>query len=698
MAQDSTHDAAARRPGNDRQAPPGDGEPGTDGPGSPGVPDAADTVAGMARRMAPGRPGPAARLSAPLRDALRPLPERDRDLFALRLARSREDLDEPLARLYGHLPGFDAFLAELDLALARAHAARPEALRMQDLARDLTPDWFQSERMVGYVFYVDRFSGDLRGILDRVDYLEQLGVTYVHLMPLLRPRPGDSDGGYSVMDYRAVRSDLGTMDDLAAVCDALRERGISVCVDMVLNHTAAEHEWARRAVEGSAEHRAMYRMYETREEPDAFEETLLEVFPDTAPGNFTWVPMKDGGRWVWTTFNHHQWDLNWESPRVFLAIVETMLFLANRGIECLRLDAVAFMWKRLGTTSQNLPQVHDILHALRAATRVAAASVIHKEEAIVSPADLIPYLGVGMHAGDEGNLAYHNSLMVQFWGALATRDTGLMSHVLGTHFPTRIENATWATYLRCHDDIGWAFTDEDVGAMGLSGPAHRGFLARFYEGGHPGSFARGAPFQVNEETGDRRTNGSLASLCGLEKALADGDEAGIARAIDRIVMGHSLIASWAGMPLLYMGDELGLLNDWSFEADPARAHDSRWVHRPAMDWSRAARRHEPGTVEQRVHAGVRHVMTRRKAVAHLNGKVPIEVPAPPASGVFAHLRPGPLGTLVALHNFTEEWRHVPREWAGRAGASRFHDALSDTPVETPGGTLALPPYARLWLV
>ena len=640
----------------------------------------------------------AANLPSAALDALADIAPRDRDVFALRLARSMDDLTEPLGRLYGRLDGHETFIDELIVRLARAHAARPAELRLQDLSRDLSPDWFQSERMVGYVFYVDRFAGNLSGVLDHLDYLDELGVTYVHFMPLLKPRPGDSDGGYSVMDYRAIRDDLGTMEDFEHVCAMLRRRGISVCIDLVLNHTAAEHEWARAARNGSAKHLAMYRTFADRTIPDAFEQTLLEVFPDTAPGNFTWVEMEGGGRWVWTTFNTHQWDLNWENPDVFLEVTDIMLHLANKGAECLRLDAVAFMWKRLGTISQNLPEVHDILHALRACAKVAAAALIHKEEAIVSPSDLLPYLGVGIHAGDEGNLAYHNSLMVQFWSALATRDAGLMTHVLGTHFPTQIENATWATYLRCHDDIGWAITDEDAGALGLSGAAHRRFLASFYEGEFPGSFARGAPFQVNEETGDRRTNGSLASLCGLERAVEDGNEEAIAAAIDRIVMGHSLIASWAGLPLIYMGDELGLLNDPSYRDDPALAHDSRWLHRPAMDWDKAALRHEPGTIEQRVFEGVAHVMRRRKATPHLHGRVPIEVLDAPAQGVFAHRRPSPTGVLVAMHNFTDEWRNVPRGWAEARGATEFRDALSESEVATPDSTIALPPRARLWLL
>ena len=633
-------------------------------------------------------------LDGPVATALAALPAHERDLFALRLDRSRDDLVRPLTRLYGDDFPFD----ELFARLARAYSERPPELRGHDLRRDLSPDWFRSERMVGYVFYVDRFAGDLLGILDRLDHLRALGVTYVHLMPLLKPRPGDSDGGYSVMDYRAVREDLGTMDDLAHLCAVLREHGISVCIDLVLNHTACEHEWAQAAIAGSLEHRAMYRTFATREVPDAYETTLLEVFPDTAPGNFSLVEFADGPRWVWTTFNTHQWDLNWENPRVFLEIVDVMLFLANRGIECLRLDAVAFMWKRLGTQCQNQPEVHDILHALRAAARVSAAAMIHKAEAIVSPADLLPYLGSGEHSGRVGNLAYHNSLMVQFWGALATADVTLATHVLASHFPPAIENATWGTYLRCHDDIGWAVTDEDAAALGFSGAAHREYLARFYEGTVDGSFARGAAFQVNEETGDRRTNGTLASLCGLEAALSGGDEEAVSRAIDRIVMGHSLIASWAGIPLVYMGDELGLLNDRSYEDDPARAHDSRWIHRPEMDWERAARRHEPGTIEGRIFEAVAHVLARRKRTPQLAGTVPIEVLPSPDRGVLAHRRAAPTGTLVALHNFAPEWRGVREDWLREGGVAAMHDALSDAHVETHDGWMALPPYARAWVV
>lgn len=617
------------------------------------------------------------------------------DIFDLRLARSAPDLWPMLEGLYGHRPDYAAFRDRLLAVLRQGWDARPADLRRLDLMRDLEPDWFQRSDRAGYVFYIDRFAGTLQGVLEKLDYLEDLGVTYVHLMPCLKPRPGDSDGGYSVMDYRAVNPAYGTMDDLEAVARAFRDRGISLCVDLVLNHTAKEHGWAQKARAGDPAFRDYYLMFDDDSLPKRYEETLVEVFPDNAPGNFTFYP--DMGKWVWTTFNEHQWDLNWANPAVFLEVAEIMLFLANRGVDVLRLDAVAFMWKRMGTRCQSEPEVHMILQALRAVCRIACPAVLHLEEAIVAPAEMLPYLGRGRHDGREGNLAYHNSLMVQFWGALATRDTGLMTHVLRTHFPDRLTNATYATYIRCHDDIGWAVTDEDAAALGMSGPAHRAYLSDFYEGSFPGSFARGALFQVNEATGDKRISGSFASLAGLEWALAAGDAAGIEAAVQRILLGHALIAGFGGIPLIYMGDELAALNDWSYRDVPEHAHDSRWVHRPRMDWAAAAVRDSADTPGARVFRGVRHILARRRVTSALHGGHPAEVLPCPAPGLFAQARRAPTGTVLGLYNFTDQWAHLPADWAHAQGATGLHDALSDARVETHHGNIALPPYARVWL-
>ncbi|WP_323767391.1 amylosucrase [Marinovum sp.] len=620
----------------------------------------------------------------------------DADIFEMRYARSRDDLWSMLDRLYGAHPGYDSFRPALDATLRRAWDDRPSDLKRLDLTRDLEPDWFQRPQMTGYVFYIDRFAGDLRGVIDKLDYLSGLGITYVHFMPCLKPRPGDSDGGYSVMDYRAINPAYGDMADFEAVTAACRARGISVCVDMVVNHTAKEHAWAQKARAGDPVFRDYYLMYEDARLPQAYEQSLIEIFPDTAPGSFTWYG--DMQRWVWTTFNEHQWDLNWANPQVFLEMLATMLFLANRGVDVLRLDAVAFMWKRMGTRCQSEPEVHMLLQALRAATRIAAPSVIHLEEAIVGPEEMLPYLGRGEHDGKEGNLAYHNSLMVQVWSALAARDTRLMTHVLATHFPPVLTNATYATYLRCHDDIGWAVTDADAAAVGLNGYLHRQFLADFYEGVFPGSFAKGALFQHNPETGDKRNSGTTAALAGLERASASGQTQDIGLAVDRILMGHALIASYGGIPLIYMGDEVALLNDHGYRDRPEHAHDSRWLHRPKMDWDRVAlARAAPESAPGQVLAGITTILARRAETPELHAGNATEVLQTGNPALFAFARRAPTGSLVCLFNFTETWQVIPADWLQAQGARQRVDVLSQSPVGDSHGAVPLPPYARVWI-
>lgn len=338
-----------------------------------------------------------------------------------------------------------------------------------------------------------------------------------------------------------------------------------------------------------------------------------------------------------------------------------------------------------------------ILQALRAASRISAPATIHLAEAIVAPAEMLPYLGRGQHDGREGNLAYHNSLMVQFWSALATRDTRLMSHVLATHFPPKLTNATYATYIRCHDDIGWAVTDEDAGALGLSGPAHRAYLSDFYEGSFPGSFSRGALFQHNEATGDKRISGSFASLAGLESALESGDATAIDHAVNRILMGHAMIAAFGGIPLVYMGDELALLNDRSYLAVPEHAHDSRWIHRPRMDWALAETRHGGDSPAARVFAGTRHILHRRRATAALHAGNATRIIPCDSPRIFAFTRETPTGNLLCLFNFSESWVNLPVGWLLAQGIRNLHDELSDHPVAVHDGQIALPPFARAWI-
>jgi amylosucrase len=618
----------------------------------------------------------------------------DGEDFLERLRRWWPDLWSGWERPYVEHPRRDETLEALVRVLAARWRTRPPSLRAVDQERAARPDWFQAPEMIGYVFYVDRFGGTLRGVEEHLGYLSELGVRYVHLMPVLKPRDGDSDGGYAVADYRAIAPHLGTLDDLEHLAGRLREIGISTCIDLVLNHTAAEHEWARRAAAGDPVHSDYYRIYPDRMVPDAYERTLPEVFPDFAPGNFTGLP---DGRWVWTTFNEWQWDLNWANPRVFVEILDILLDHANRGIDVFRLDAVAFMWKRIGTNCQNQPEVHDLLRALRACARIAAPAVIFKAEAIVGPDDLAPYLGVGADAGRQCDLAYQNSLMVQFWSALATRDTRLMTYVMG-HFPRKPATAAWLTYLRCHDDIGWAILERDAEAVGWSGSAHRAFLSSFYSGRFEGSFAVGEFFQENPATGDSRISGTCASLAGVERALAAGDEAALATAIDRMLVGHALIAAWDGIPQLYMGDEIGLLNDHSYREDPRRAPDNRWMHRPPMDWVAAERRHDPTALEGRLFAGIRRIHHARAALPQLHAAVPLEIVDVGDRRVFAFVRRDASGPLLVLLNLTEDRFEVDGEVLALAGLERAHDVLGDGPMLSAGRPVPMAPYAARWLV
>jgi amylosucrase len=609
-------------------------------------------------------------------------------VFQVRLARHFADFYEPLRRLYGE----DARLEAVAGTMAEAYAAREERLRRLDYEREITPDWFQRQSQAGYIAYADRFAGTLAGVRERLPYIRELGLSYLHLMPLLRSRPGENDGGYAVADYRAVEPALGTMDDLRGLSAALHDEGMSLCIDLVINHTAREHDWAQRATAGDATFRDFYLTYPDRTKPDAFERTLPLVFPDFKPSNFTWS--EELGRWVWTTFNEWQWDLDYANPAVFAAMLENLLFLANAGVDVLRLDAVPFMWKRLGTNCQNQPEVHELLQAYRAIVRVVAPAMAFKAEAIVSPHDLVGYLGMGRHAGRECDLAYHNSLMVLLWSTLATRRVDLMTSTLRA-MPVAPTGSTWITYVRCHDDIGWAITEDNAAAAGEDAHEHRKFLVRYYQGHFWESFARGAVFQP-EFNGEGRTSGTAASLAGLEAALAAGDEQAVDLAVRRILLLYGVAFSYGGIPLVYMGDEIGLLNDYGHRDDPERAADNRWLHRPWMDWEAAERRQEPGSVEARLFEGLRAMASARRSCVALHGAGSVEPLRTGNPHVFGYRRDHLGRTFLALANFSEHEQPVAAVQHGL----RIDDGLlvsRGRPPRRAGDQAILEPYGFLWL-
>ena len=619
------------------------------------------------------------------------------------------DADVLLDRIENHLPTFwDAFSAvygddheaaewairAVDAAVD-GYAERDDELRALDRERASNPDWFQQPDHVAYMAYVDLFAGDLQGVREKIPYLKELGVTYLHLMPLLEPREGRNDGGYAVKDYRSVDPDLGTMADLRKLAADLREEDILLSLDFVMNHTAREHEWAEAAREGDERFEDFYLTFEDRTKPDQFEETVPEVFPDFAPGNFTYSEAMD--RWVWTSFYDFQWDLDYANPDVFVQMLREMLFLANVGTDSLRLDAVPFLWKELGTDCRNLPEAHWILRAYRALLGIAAPGVLFKAEAIVSPEETIKYLGTGGHEGEECEIAYGAPLMAHAWHALAREDTRLLSHAMA-ELPSTPESGTWLNYVRCHDDIGWGLDNGDVrAALGRDPTAERRFCADFYAGDQPDSDAEGYRFQVEETTGEARTSGTMAALTGLQHARIEGDEADVELAIRRGLLLHSVVYAMKGMPLLYSGIELGQLNDFSYLADPLKADDNRWVHRPAFDWDRAARREEDGTVEQHLFEGIATLSDARKGLTPVHAKGEERIFDVGPDEIFAVERVFEGERLLALANFSGEPQAVSLGaladvWT-RGGLT---DVLDEETATFADRRVFLPPYGYRW--
>jgi amylosucrase len=631
-------------------------------------------------------------LEGPLRE-LEPL---EQEIFCSRLALFWEDIERPLRLLYGDRPDYETWREHFLAMVARRYAERPSELRMLDLQRLAQEDWFQLPEMIGYVCYTERFAGDLKGVEEKIDYLKELGVTYLHLMPLLKPRPGANDGGYAVMDYRQVRDDLGTMADLAKLAASLRENGMSLCIDLVCNHTAKEHEWALRAMAGDKDYQNYYLMFEDRDLPDRYEQTVREIFPEFKSGSFTYYEAID--RWVWTTFNEFQWDLNYANPAVFGEMLDIMLFLANQGVEVLRLDAVAFMWKRLGTDCENQPEAHYILQAFRALSKVSAPGLLLKAEAIVPPPQLVPYLGQGEATNKECEVAYHNVFMVMLWSSLAEGKVALMTHAL-QQMPPIPSRTSWLTYVRCHDDIGWAVTEEDAAAVGLNGFLHRSFLSDFYSGRFPGTHARGATFQFNPRTNDRRISGSCASLAGLEAALDEEeiDREAVELAVRRILLLHSMILAFGGIPLLYMGDEIGLLNDYGFEEDPNLAGDNRWIHRPHMNWQKAAERRDETRISGRIFQGLQRLVRARKDLFAYHAQAGAYPVWTHNEHIFGLIRESPRGRVLILGNFSDQPQTAP---AYRLLEMSFGGQLVDL-VDgriIPGWKdLTLEPYSFYWL-
>lgn len=603
--------------------------------------------------------------------------------------------------LYGGRPDFNEQMQKLVETMARQYIARADDLKETDLERENDHNWFLNQHWVGMALYSDGFADDLQGLKSKLHYLQELGINMVHVMPVLDCPPGRSDGGYAVRDFRKVDARIGSVEDIDDLSEAMHQRDMLLTLDVVLNHTSDEHEWAKRARNGEEEFQNYFYAFDNRDMPDMFEETMPEIFPETSPGNFTWD--EEMGKWVMTSFNSFQWDLNYSNPSVLIEMLDIILYWANHGADILRLDAVAFLWKKIGSTCQNEREAHLILQLLKDCCQVTAPGVLFIAEAIVAPVEVTKYFGEDAINAKECEIAYNATFMALLWDAVATKKAELLSRGIKS-LPGKLERATWLNYIRCHDDIGLGFDDVDIRLAGYEPIAHRRFLVDYFTGKFDASPARGRPFAENEKTGDARISGTLASLIGLESAIESGDEHAIDESIHIILLLNAMILSFGGIPLLYYGDEIGTLNNYSYQEDENKMLDSRWIHRPSIDWEKAELRNQPGTVEHRIFTGLKKLIAVRKeipAFADFNSRELLEVENP---HLFAyahsdHLRSS--SKVLVIGNFDSVPQHLDLENLRRMGFFKLGNVRDMCSGETPpmfNDQLAIPAYGFYWLV
>ncbi len=602
--------------------------------------------------------------------------------------------------LYGDRSDFKKQMQRLVETMARQYTQRPAYLKKVDLAREKDHNWFLSQQWAGMALYSDGFAGNLKGMQGKLHYLQELGINMVHIMPVLDCPPGRSDGGYAVRDFRKVDSRIGSLEELEELAASMRKRSILLTLDVVVNHVSEEHAWAQLARQGDQKYQDYFYIFEDREIPDMFEESMPEIFPETSPGNFTWD--EEMGKWVMTVFNNYQWDLNYRNPAVLIEMVDIILFWANKGADILRLDAVAFLWKKIGSTCQNEREAHLLLQLMKDCCQVTAPGVLFIAEAIVAPVEITKYFGEDAINAKECEIAYNATFMALLWDAIATQQANLLNLGIKS-IPDKLERATWLNYVRCHDDIGLGFSDSDIVLAGYDPAAHRRFLVDYFTGSYDTSPARGKPFGINEKNGDARISGSLASLAGLESALAEGNPDAIDAAVKKILLLHSMIMSFGGIPLLYYGDEIGTLNNYSYLEDEQKNIDNRWMHRPTIDWQKAEHRNQLGTPEFRIFSALKKMIALRKeisAFADYNNRELLEVENP---HLFAFMRFDPLGSqskIMVVGNFDNAPQWISLETLHLVGLSHYDsitDLYSGKKPPMLDDRIVIPPLSYYWL-
>ncbi len=613
-------------------------------------------------------------------------------LFEIRLATNLTLIKELFFKIYPEEIHSSAFQKLIKL-FSSLHETRPKELQLQDIERIKNGNWYQSQSIVGMQLYVNHFNKNLNGVADKIPYLEKLGVNLLHLMPIT-PRPkGENDGGYAVNNYHEVDKQFGTKEDLLQLSKKMRAKGMYLMLDFVVNHTSNEFSWAKKAQKGDTKYQEYYFTYPDRSIPDQYEQTLPEIFPETSPGNFTYDPKMQ--RWVMTVFNSYQWDLNYSNPEVFLEMLNNLLKLVNSGVDIIRLDALAFLWKKLGTQSQNLPEAHTLISLFRMCLQVIAPGTIFLAEAIVSPREIIKYFGEGIQKGNECEIAYNATLMALLWDAIATKKTIMLTQSLD-NLPKKPDEATWINYIRCHDDIGLGFEDQYLYQIGWDAQQHRRFLLDYYCGGLDWSPAKGLVFMYNPKNGDGRITGSAASLLGLEKALTKQNPELVQQAIDKIVLLHSIILSYGGIPMIYAGDELGTLNDYAFLKDKNKKEDSRWVNRPFQNWQVVADLDKKESPQATLFYALKNLIAIRKKTLVFADQNNFILHKIPNQHILVYERTASLskGVLV-VSNLSDETQHVTLPDEKKTSA--FYDLITNRKIMLTDGELYVQAYQTFWL-
>lgn len=600
-------------------------------------------------------------------------------------ARLERHLDE-LKWLYMELYDDESQFAYLLEQLHQFYEERKPALKRLDERREQDGDWYRKPGMTGMMLYVEQFAGTLAGVREKLDYIRRCGVNYLHLMPLLDTPEGRSDGGYAVADFRKVQPKLGTMEDLETLADACRRRGISLCLDFVMNHTSEDHEWAKRARAGEKEYQDRYFFFGDGSVPAQYERTVPQVFPTTAPGNFTWLP--ETGHYVMTTFYPYQWDLNYRNPVVFGEMMFNLLYLANRGIDVIRIDAVPYIWKQLGTNCRNLPQVHTIVRMMRMICEIVCPGTVLLGEVVMEPDKVAPYFGTVEKP--ECHMLYNVTTMATTWHTLAARDVRLLKRqmeIVGSLPP----EYTFLNYLRCHDDIGWGLDYPLLKTWGMEQVPHKKFLNDYFTGKRADSVSRGELYNEDPATGDARFCGTAASMCGIEKAGFENDQAAMETAIRTDVMLHAFMLFLSGIPMIYSGDEIGQVNDYSYHDDPLKAADSRYIHRGSFQWDLVGRIDLPGTVQNGIFHGLRKLEMIREQQTAFDASASFGTLDTGDDAVLGLVRESGGERIIGVFNFSGQQRNI--RVSGEEGS--YEDLMDGAIRELPQAELEA--YGFCWL-